>query len=41
MLVSYEQERKMCEVLLTARGMNRADAEILSASVAYSDFTGI
>ena len=41
MLVSYEQECKLCQTLLTARGMNRADAEVLSASVAYSDFTGI
>lgn len=41
MLISYEQELQLCKALLTARGMNETDAETLSASVAYSDFTGI
>lgn len=41
MVISYEQERRLCKALLTGRGMNDKDAEILAESVAYSDFTGI
>ena len=41
MVISYEQELQLCKALLTGRGMNETDAEILSESVAYSDFTGI
>lgn len=41
MLISYEQELRLCKALLMGRGMNEADAAILAASVAYSDFTGI
>lgn len=41
MLLTYAQEKKLCEALLTARGMNAADAAVLADSVSYSDFTGI
>lgn len=41
MLISYENEKKLCAALLTARGMNAEDAAVLADSVAYSDFTGI
>ena len=41
MIIGYEQELRLCKALLTGRGMNEADAEILAASVAYSDFSGI
>lgn len=41
MVISYEQELRLCKALLTGRGMNEGDAEILAESVAYSDFTGI
>ena len=41
MIISYEQELRLCKALLTGRGMNETDAEILAESVAYSDFTGI
>lgn len=39
--ISYDKEKALCKKLLCAYGMNEADAEILSDSVAYSDFTGI
>lgn len=41
MLISYDQERKLCRALLSAQGMNDADADLLGESVAHSDFTGI
>ena len=41
MIIGYEQELRLCKALLTGRSMNEADAEILAASVAYSDFSGI
>ena len=41
MVISYEQERRLCKALLTGRGMNDKDAETLAESVAYSDFSGI
>lgn len=41
MKLSYEQELKLCKVLLEGAGMNNSDATILGDSVAHSDFTGI
>lgn len=41
MIILYNDEIKLCTALLTARGMNKEDAEILASSVAYSDFSGI
>lgn len=41
MRLSFEQEKDLCKALLLACGMREEDAEILGASVAHSDFTGI
>lgn len=41
MKLSFEQEKALCKAMLNSCGMCEEDAEILSASVAHSDFTGI
>lgn len=41
MIITFDEEKKLCVALLCAKGMNKADAEILASSVAYSDFSGI
>lgn len=41
MRVSYEQEKRLCERLLTSAGLPVEDARLLGEVVAHSDFTGV
>lgn len=41
MLISYEQELKLCTALLKASGMTDADADTVAKVITHSDFTGV
>ncbi len=41
MVLTFEQENKLCKNMLTALGMSESDAELLGSVVTFSDFIGV